>query len=298
MKRMLQEEKRLREEIQEMLEEAEATDREEDECFGRNSRGDELSEELRRQKDRLAKIQKAKADLEKEAKQGRAEEAQTPEGMPDHRPKTQTNVTPQPKAQRNFTDPESRIMEKGGEFLQGYNCHLSVEEANQLIVAQGLVNDASDNGNVGSMTRKATRNTGEAPDAMLADSAYWSEEAPEEVEELGTEAYIATGRGPHGKKTPSCSKAPPEEASTQEKMTRKLQTREGLNRYARRKAIVEPAIGQIKETGSVRRFPVRGLEKARWEWALVCTGHNLRKLYRAFQAGKCTGGLLGSTASG
>jgi transposase len=348
--RMLEEEERLKEEIQQMLEEAEATDQEEDERFGRENRGDELSEELKRQKDRLAKIQEAKVDLEKEAKRGRAEEVQakadraseraetheskrerkrsetlaekwgeeaerlreeatgqlgkeppetqTPEGMPSHRPKTETDGTPKPSAQRNFTDPESRIMEKGGEFLQGYNCQLLVDEAHQIVVAQGVTNQSPDNGNFGPMVEKGARNAEASPEAVLADSGYWSETAPDEAEACGTEAYIATGRQPHGKKTPICTGAPPEEASQQEKMSHKLQTREGLDRYAKRKAIVEPAIGQIKETGGFRRFHLRGLGKARREWALVCTGHNLRKVYRAFQAGDCTGGVLGSTASG
>ena len=351
--RMLQEEKRLKEEIQEMLDEAEATDREEDDRFGRENRGDELPEELGRRRDRLEKIQEAKADLEKEAKQGRAEEVQakadraetrarvheskkersrssalaekwgkqaerlreeaagqpgadppearTPEGMPAHRPKTETDGTPKPSAQRNFTDPESRIMEKGGEFLQGYNCQLVVDEANQIIVAQGLVNNAPDNGNFGPMVEKAVDNAGDGPEAVLADSGYWSEDASTQAEELGPEAYIATGRPPdncRGKKEPACSGDPPQEASAQEVMSHKLRTREGLDRYARRKAVVEPAIGQIKETGGFRRFHLRGLEKARREWALVCTGHNLRKLYRAFQAGDCPGGMLGSAASG
>jgi len=345
-KRMLQEEERLKEEIEEMLEEAEAVDTEEDERFGRDNRGDELPEELERQKDRLEKIQEAKADLEKEAKQGRAEEvqakadrakkraetheskkersrsetlaekwyeeadqlreeaseqvgtevpeAETPEGMPKHRPRTETDGTPKPKAQRNFTDPESRIMEKGGEFLQGYNCQLLVDEANQVIVAQGVVNQSPDSGNFGPMVEKATRNAGESPEAVLADSGYWSEEAPEQAEDAGTEAYIATGRQPHGKKEPTCLGDPPEEATAQEIMSHKLQTREGIDRYAKRKGIVEPAIGQVKECGDFRQFYLRGYRKARKEWALVCTGHNLRKLYGAMQeAGQCAGKVLG-----
>jgi len=345
-KRMLQEEERLKEEIQQMLEEAEAVDTEEEERFGRETRGDELPEELGRQKDRLEKIQEAKADLEKEAMQGRAEEVQakadrakgraethesqrerarslalaekwgrqadrlreeaenltgtepldkeTPEGMPAHRPKCETDGTPRPKAQRNFTDPESRIMEKGGEFLQGYNCQLLVDEANQVIVAQGVVNQSPDNGNFGPMVEKAVDNAGEAPEAVLADSGYWNETASEQAEDVGTEAYIATGRQPHGKKEPTCSGDPPEEATAQEIMSHKLRTQEGIDRYAKRKGIVEPAIGQVKERGGFRQFYLRGYQKARKEWALVCTGHNLRKLYGAMQeAGQCAGSVLG-----
>ena len=347
--RMLEEEERLKEEIQEMLEEAEATDREEDERFGRENRGDELPEELKRRKDRLATIQQAKADLEKEAKQGRAEEvqakadraagraqthesererkrsgtlaekwdreaeqlreeaagqagedppeAETPEGMPKHRPKTETDGTPKPKAQRNFTDPDSRIMEKGSEFLQGYNCQLLVDGAHQIIVAQGVTNNAPENGNFGPMVEKGTDNAEASPEAVLADSGYWNEDAPEQADKLGTEAYIATERQPHGKKTPTRSGEPADEVSAQEKMGHKLRTREGLDRYALRKSIVEPVNGQIKEIGGFRRFGLRGYEKVRREWALVCTGHNLKKLIGAMQAGQCSGGALGSVGS-
>jgi len=343
--RMLQEEERLKEEIKTMLEEAEATDREEDDRFGRESRGDELPEELGRRRDRLQTIQKAKADLEKEAKQGRAEEVQakadrasgraetheskkerfrsealaerwneeakrlrqqsgqmpgeevpdkeTPEGMPKHRPRTLADGTPKPKAQRNFTDPDSRIMETGGEFLQGYNCQLLVDEAHQIIVAYGVTNNASDSGNFGPMVEKGTNNAGDSPEAVLADSGYWNEDAPGEAKACGTEAYIATKRQPHGKKTPTRSGTPPEGVPAREQMHHKLRTREGLDRYARRKAIVEPVNGHIKEIGGLRRFRLRGYRKVRSEWALVCTGHNLKKLIGAMQAGLCSRGALG-----
>jgi transposase len=258
--RMLEEEERLKEKIQEMLEEAEATDREEDERFGRENRGDELPEELERKEERLRTIQQAKADLEKEAKRGRAEEiqakadraekrsttheskkervrsetlaekwdkeaarlsqealgqagedpgeAETPEGMPKHRPRTETDGTPKPKAQRNFTDPDSRIMEKGSEFLQGYNCQLLVDEAHQIIVAQGPANQSPDNGNFGPMVEEGVRNAEASPEAVLADSGYWNEDAPEQADKLGAEAYIATERQPHGRKTPTWSGTP------------------------------------------------------------------------------------------
>jgi hypothetical protein len=301
--RMLKEEERLREEIETMLDEAEATDREEDERFGRQTRGDELPDELEHRRDRLEKIQKAKADLEAEAKQGRAEEVQakadraqkraethenkrerkrsetlaakwdeeaerlrqeanehpgkehpgaevlekqTPEGMPRHRPKAWADGTPKPNAQRNFTDPDSRIMKKGGELLHGYNCQLLVDEAHQIIVAHGVTNNTADSGNFGPMVEKGTNNAGDAFEAVLADSGYWNEDAPDAAEACQAEAYIATKRQPHGKKTPTRSGTPPEGAPAREQMHHKLRTREGLDRYARRKAIVEPVNGQIK----------------------------------------------------
>ena len=184
-------------------------------------------------------------------------------------------------------------MEKGGEFLQGYNCQLLVDEAHQIIVAQGPANNAPDNGNFGPMVEKETDNAEASPEAVLADSGYWNEDAPAEAEERGTEAYIATGRQPHGRKTPTRSGLPPDTATAQEQMSHKLRTREGLDRYALRKSIVEPVNGQIKEIGGFRRFSLRGYQKVRREWALVCTGHNLKKLIGAMQAGQCGGEALG-----
>ena len=334
--RMLTEEERLREEIAAMLEEAEAVDAEEDERFGRDNRGDELPEELRCRRSRLEKIRAAKAALEEEAKQGRAEHlgelaerareraehhesqkerrraatmaeryeaqarrlredvgeqvprAQTPEGMPQHRPKAETDGRPKPKAQRNFTDPESRIMEKGGAFLQGYNGQLVVDAAHQIILAHGVTNKAPDNGNFGPMLRRAIRVAGASPEAVLADSGYWHEEASAEARACGTEAFIATGRTSHGKTTPSRSGPAPPEATAREQMTHKLRTAEGQKRYARRKAIVEPVFGQIKEAGGFRRFLLRGYEKVCGEWALVSTGHNLKKLIKALRSGART----------
>lgn len=331
--RMLEEEERLTDQIEQMLEEAEQVDREEDERFGRDCRGDELPEELSRRTDRLSKIRQAREDLEQEAMQGRAEEVQakadrareraqthdsekerkrsatlasrwdeeaeelskqagegagpptTPEGMPTHRPKSETDGSPTATAQRNFTDPDSRIMEQGGQFLQGYNCQLVVDKARQVIVAQGVTNKSPDNGNFEPMLEKAAENAGASPEVILADAGYWNEDAPAAAENRGIEAYIATERQSHGKKEPSRSEPPPEEASAQEKMAHRLQTEEGLKRYARRKAIVEPVHGQIKEAGGFRRFHLRGFEKVRKEWALVCTGHNLKKLFGAIRNG-------------
>lgn len=339
--RMLEEEQKLKAEIREMLDEAERVDVEEDDKFGRDNRGDELPDELKRRKDRLAKIQEAKTQLEKEANQGRAEQLQenaeraqkratnhesqkersrsatmaqnyeqqarqlnqqaggdvqeptTPEGMPKHRPKVEMDGTPKPSAQRNFSDPDSRIMEKNGQFLQGYNGQIVVDEANQVIVAQGLTNKSSDNGNFGPMVDKAVDNAGNPPEAVLADSGYWKPEAPDRAIDRNTKAFISTNEQPDGKKAPSHFGAIPEDVSAIDRMTYKLHTPEGMDRYPRRKAIVEPVFGQIKESSGFRRFQLRGFDKARKEWALVCTGHNLKKLCRAYQTGNGHFGFLG-----
>ena len=339
--RMLKEEERLEVEIAQMFEEAEQLDREEDDRYGRDSRGDELPEELSRRTDRLEKIRQARRELETEALQGRAEQVQakadrareratthesekerkrsatlaplwnqeaqelreqvseragpatSPEGMPQHRPKSETDGTPRAAAQRNFTDPDSRIMEQGGQFLQAYNCQVVVDEAHQIILAQGLTNKASDNGNFGPMLRKAAANAGASPEVALADAGYWTKDAPAAAEALGTMAYIATERTGPGKKESTQPEPPPEEAGARAQMKHRLRTGEGLKRYRRRKAIVEPVHGQIKEAGGFRRFGLRGYEKVRKEWALVCTAHNLNKLFRALQTGACGGAIGG-----
>ncbi len=134
------------------------------------------------------------------------------------------------------------------------------------------------------MIEKAVRNAGESPEAALADAGYWTPEAPSRAEAAGVKPYISTKREPHGKKTPSRSGPPPDDASAYEKMRHRLRSREGLDRYAKRKTIVEPVYGQIKEIGGFRRFGLRGYEKSRGEWALVSTGHNLKKLFRTMKA--------------
>lgn len=328
--RMLQEEERLEEEIEQLFEEAEQTDREEDERFGRDSRGDELPEELQRRRDRLDKIQEAKEQLEEEARQARAkdleeqadghdetaeshddetvrkrsktladkkrdeaeemrdgddsESFETPEGMPEHRPNRETDGSPKPEAQRNFTDPDSRIMAKNGTYLQGYNGQAAVDANGQIIVAHGLTNQASDAGNLMPMLEEVVAAVGQYPTGLLADSGYWNSDVVEEVDETGVDALIATGREETGPSSEPEEDEPPESADDRAKMAHKMKTEEGRERYARRKVIVEPVFGQIKEARDFRRFHLRGIDKARAEWSLVCTGHNLQKLYGAFGA--------------
>jgi len=292
-----------------------------------------LPEELGRRQEWLQTSQQAKADLEKEAKQERAEEVQAKADRAKKRAETHESkksgsvqgrwrrsgtkrpnssrkrrrgrsgrrwarqrrrkecqniargVTPtRPRSQRPSGTLPIRTAgswRQGANFCRGLGCQLLVDGANQIIVAQGVTNNAADSGNFGAMVEKGTQNAEgfpeeASPEAVLADSGYWSEDAPAEAEELGTEFDIATGRQPRGKKTPTRSGDPPEEVTVQEQISHKLRTREGPDRYALRKSIVEPVSGQIKEIGGFRRFSLRGYQKVRREWALVCTGHNLK----------------------
>lgn len=209
----------------------------------------------------------------------------TSRGLPNHRPNTTVHGKPEAKAQRNFTDPDSRIMKDGrGAFIQGYNCQTAVDEAHQIIVAVAVGNKSPDNGNLMPMLKQTQANCGHTPKKMSADSGYWSPEVPAEADDLGTQVYIATEARKERKRGVRVTegKAPPG-ASAHEAMWHKVRTEEGRKVYARRKVIVEPVHGQQKEARGFRRFLLRGLKKVQGEFDLVCTAHNILKLFRANQ---------------
>ena len=183
-------------------------------------------------------------------------------------------------------------MESGGTFVQGYNSQLAVDEEHQIIVAQDVANQPPDNGNFVPMAEQVVENCGQAPEAMSADAGYWSPEASRGAEKLGTDAYISTERRKHWQTDTIVPEGPPpDDADELRKMRHKLRTTAGRAIYARRKAIVEPVNGQIKEARGFRRFLLRGLDKVRAEWALVCTAHNLLKLYRSRPTAVLAAGL-------
>lgn len=237
--------------------------------------------------------ERKKAERRAEARESQAsalvpqEEAssfQTPEGLPKHRPRARPDGTPHPKAQWSFTDPDSRLMESHGAFLQAYNCQAAVDETHQIIVGQAVTNQPPDNGNLQPMLRQVRENCDDdVPEVATADAGYWSAEVPEAcATEEKTNVLIAVERHRHWESDPKVtSGSPPDDASPRDKMSWKLRSMEGREVYARRKAIVEPVYGQIKEARGFRRFLLRGLDKVRAEWALVCTTHNLLKLYRS-----------------
>ena len=205
----------------------------------------------------------------------------TEDGLLKHEPQTKTDGTPHDKVQMNFTDSDSRIMESSGSFIQGYNCQAAVDEEHQIIVGQAVSNKAPDNGNLVPIVEQVKNNCGRAPDKTTADAGYWTPEAPEACEQLGTDVYISTRRRKHGDQDDVVPNGPvPEDADTRERMRRKLSSKEGRDTYARRKAVVEPVFGQIKEARGFRRFLLRGQKAVQAEWAMVCMGHNLLKLFR------------------
>lgn len=205
----------------------------------------------------------------------------TPEGLPMHEPKANTDGTPDAKAQMNFTDGDSRILESQGGFVQGYNCQAAVDDANQVIVAEALTNQSPDNGNLIPMLEQVVDNCGDAPTSATADTGYWNAQVEAAAAELGTEAYVATERRKHWANDDTVTKGPPPpEAGPRDRMQHRLRTEQGQATYALRKGTVEPVFGQIKEARGYRRFLLRGLSGAAGEWSLLCTGHNLLKLFR------------------
>jgi transposase len=187
---------------------------------------------------------------------------------------------PMPKTQRNFTDPDSHLMQSGGSYLQGYNCQVAVDSDHQVIVAVGVSNQPPDVEHLEPMLERILASTGELPDVMTMDAGFWSEGNAKACADQGIEAYIATGRLPHGQPPPPQRGPLPKDADARTRMARKLRSKKGSRIYAQRKAIVEPVNGQIKEGRGLRRFLLRGLEKVDCEWHLIAATHNLLKLFR------------------
>ncbi len=287
--RMTVEEERLQQEIDELLAKAQAADVAEDEQHGSDSRGDELPAELRLRETRIEKIREAKAALEEQARQkaeAHAEklesEGRTPRKDPDE-------ATPKPKDQRNFTDPESKIMKTSNKgFDQCGNAQAVTNDA-QVIVSADVTDQANDSRQVEPMVKQTVENLDaigveDKVGAFTADAGYFSEEnvATLEANDRIDEAYIATGRLKHHERVADAPVGrPPKNLTVKEKMARKLRTKKGRAEYARRKAIVEPPFGQIKHCRGFRQFQLRGLGKMQSEWRLVCLTHNLLKLLRS-----------------
>ena len=283
----------LKAEIEELMARAETVDAEEDVLYGKGKRGDEIPEELRFRETRLAKIEEAMASLEAEAKteaDAKREEIagkdriREEEGRSRRGPKPkEPSDEPDDKAQRNFTDPESRIMVDGATkgFVQAYNCQAAVDADSQVIVAADATQEANDKKQIEPMVEQVKANAGEKPKKMSADSGYFSKANAEYLDGEGVDAYVATERQKHGHSAPPAPRGRiPKDATVKERMARKLRTKKGRETYAKRKSSVEPVFGQVKEARGFRRFLLRGIEAVRAEWRLMCLTHNLLKLFR------------------
>lgn len=296
--RMAEAERKLEAEVQALLAQAAQVDAAEDAQAGKGRPADELPAELARRESRLAKIREAKAALEAEARAAAAQAAagaqakladrerkatatgRKPKGRPPQGPDP-TGAKPDAKAQRNFTDPESRIMKDGAtkSFVQAYNAQAAVDETAQIIVAAAVTQETNDKRQLVPMLTEVVANCGEAPAVVSADSGYFSETAVTAEALARVDLYVAVERQKHGE-----APAPPPrpaDGTVIGAMRAKLQSAAGHAVYALRKAIVEPVFGQIKDARGFRHFSFRGLPKVQAEWLLICLTHNLLKLFRA-----------------
>lgn len=290
--RMGTEEARLTAEVEALLAQAEAADARDDAAYGPDRRGDELPAEVARREQRLETIRAAKAVLEQEAQaeaavQQTARKARETEGPRRGRPPQPPRSVPLPQAQRNFTDPESRIMPAPGakgSVIQGYNCQAAVDATAQIIVAAEVTDEANDKQQAQPLLTQVLVNTGQVPRTASMDAGYFSEANVAAVAVLGCTPLIPPDRSRHSQSLPSAPRGrPPVGLSVADRMRRTLHTKRGRRLYARRKAIVEPVFGQIKQGRGFRQFLLRGLQKVRGEWALICTTHNVLKLWTALR---------------
>ena len=281
----------LTERMQALLGVAEAVDAGEDEQYGPERRGDELPAELERRETRLAKIKAAMADLEAEALEAETErraqmaaEGKTPRAPRDGR----DPFKPKPKAQRNFTDPESRIMKTAdGAFHQCYNGQAIVDSTRQVIVVCELSDQAPDarllDDSLDQLDGNLDAIGAQLPDAaaLLGDAGYFSEHNVVITAEHGLDAHLATGRFKHSEPPAPAPRGPvPKDATPKQLMARKLKKKRGATLYARRKTIVEPVFGQLQTVQDARQLLIRGRDPARAQWRFHCAIHNLLKLHR------------------
>jgi transposase len=281
--RMQKEERRLRREIQALTARAGDRDAAEDVEFGPDFRGDEVPAELQRREDRLRTIRAAKKRLEARKKQEaapqiaaekRKEAERKKTGEPKRGPKRKHPLgKPKPKDQENFTDPDSRIMKTGQGFQQCYNAQIAVDGDAQIIVAADVTQCAADHDALLPMVEAAQANTDTHAGAVLADAGYKSEKNFLALEAQDLQAYIPLGRE-DGKKPKQIDA----ELVATKRMQRRMRGPRARQRYRKRKHIAEPPFGWIKSALGFRAFLLRGVEKVRGEWNLVCLALNLKRM--------------------
>lgn len=262
------------------LRQAQAADAREDEEHGADQSGEELPDWVRDKQGRLEKIREARARLEAEAQAQASQKGEEKKSGSPGRPKKNEPGTPKDSAQTNFTDPESRIMKSHDGFIQGYNAQAVVDADSQVIVAQGLTNNASDAPQLAVMVAQIKQNTGRQARELSADAGYCSEDNLKELRRRHINGYIATGRQKHGQATASGERKV-KLGTYAYAMWQKLRRGGHRSRYRLRKQTVEPVFGQVKQGRGFRQFLLRGVRKVAGEWSLICTAHNLLKLAAA-----------------
>jgi len=263
--RMRETELRLKRQVREWFNQAQSADAAEDRQHGGTQRGDELPDWVADKQRRIGKIREAREALEAEARAA-------------------GKAAPAPKAQRNFTDPESRIMHKcGQEYVQAYNAQAAVDSEAQVIVAQSLSNCGNDVHQLAPTLKQIKLNTGRQAREFSADAGYCSEGNLAVLARHRVDGYVATGRQRHHQRS-ATGRRRATEGTRVAAMRTKLARAGRRSRYRLRKSVVEPVFGQIKQARGFRQFLLRGVAKAQGEWSLICTVHNLLKLAKALKA--------------
>src|SRR5579864_3182543 len=275
--RMQQAERQLSQEVSRWLRQAEVEDQQEDRRLGADRRGDELPDWVADKQQRLQKIRQAKAALEREAQAQAPPPPEKPPRTPRGRPRKHPAGVPKATSQRNFTDPESRIMKTLSGFEQCYNAQAGVDAASQVIVAQTLTSSATDRHQLRPLLEQLPPKLRQQVREVSADCDYCSEDNLAFLERAKIRAYVATGKQQHGQASPVKRRRAPQGPRTQ-RMRLRLRRAGYRSRYRLRKQTVEPVFGQIKAARGFRQFLLRGLDKVRLEWSLLCTAHNLLKL--------------------
>jgi transposase len=300
----------LEAEVAKWLAAAEGADAAEDKQHGANKTGEEMPDWVADKKKRAETIRRAKAELEAEAKaaaeaRGKAEAAEEEErrkdgGKKPEKPASPPSTEPAPKAQKNFTDPESRIMKTKDGFIQGYNGQAAVDSTAQVIVAQDLDARPTDQHQLVPMIDAIRANLGRNPTQLSADAGFCSEANLAALETRGIDVYIATGRAKHAVAdttggesgagiADAAARPSPEPAVPLTRvaaMRKKIADGGHESPYRLRKQLPEPVFGQIKQARGFRQFLLRGVEKVRAEWAMICTAHNILKLTTGLKRAK------------
>lgn len=283
--RMKAAEPKLAAEIEAWFAQADATDRDEDSVHGEDMQGDEMPDWVADKQARLQRIQAAKAALEAEARGDRTDD--DPDGpgpssgmMRSGRPQRGPNGEPPDRAQRNFTDPDSRIQPVRSGFIAGYNAQIAVDAQAQVIVSQHVQTNAADRSALKPLLTALRANLKTNPKEVSADAGYCDEANLAHLARRGINAYVATGRAGRAQSSTSAPN-PRNKAPRTMAMALKIRRARWRSRYRLRKQIVEPVFGQIKSARGFRQFLMRGLTSVKAEWAMICTAHNLLKLHKA-----------------
>jgi hypothetical protein len=290
----------IEEEVRKMLAEAREKDEEEDRLCGKDYLGDEIPEDLKDRKSRLARLKECRERLamEKEEKarcqtekieRREAEEASAGRRKRGRKPKETAKVLEEEaQAKANVTEPDSRIMKTRKGYIQGYNAQVIVEKG-QIVLAADVTQEPNDVRQLHPMTEQAQQELQSAgiPEEIkseLADAGYWSEGNVTKSSPTDPEFLIATTKDWKQREAMRAQGAPrgriPDNLSPRDRMERKLSTKRGKSLYKLRGQTVEPVFGQIKTRGC-DTFMRRGLRAVRSEWRLICATHNLLKLFRS-----------------